>query len=144
MKLLVHELKTTLKQQFQPTENLDVLYVRPHLYKHNSPSGSLKIQILGESEELIKESSLITISSISSANYFHGYIRFEITVPLRSSNTYYMALASSGYSFAEGAYIGWCNDYDLRKVSATYTPSVGYSAALDFELWTKNTLTRGA
>ena len=123
-------------QTFTPTKDMNLVAVRPHIYKHLSPTGTLKVQILDENGYLIDESESITISTISSANYFHGYVRFYIDTSLQSGRTYQMRLkADGGYTFSESAYVGICNDFDLRKVTAGYSPSDGYRAALDFELW---------
>lgn len=144
MILLVHELSTNgLKQELNILENLNVLSVRPHLYKHNNPSGSLKLQLLDENEKKISESSSILISDISNSSYFHGYVRFNCNWQLRDGVNYFIKLVGVGYSFNESSYIGWCSDYDLRKVNADYSPNDSFHSALDLELWAKTKIKRG-
>lgn len=139
MILVVHELVTVLKQEINLLDkDLLVHAIRPHIYRHNSPTGSLHLEIWDENEKTIAQSSSVAIASIGTAAYFHGYVEFPFVEPLKAGSTYWVALkATGGYSFSESAYIGWCNDYDLRKVDADYTPNEGVSAALDMEFWVK-------
>lgn len=136
MRLVVHELYAQgLKQRIKVTENLNIVSIRPHLYKHLSPAGSFKLELLDENEQKIDESETLTMASVSSANYFHGYVRVNCTFALKKNTEYYIKLVGSGYTFNESAWFGWCNDYDLRKVEASYTRNQGYYGALDMELW---------
>jgi hypothetical protein len=143
--LLVHELSSKgLKQKISITENnLNVLSVRHHVYKHNNPNGSLKLLLLDENEKTISESESILIIDISNAAYFHGYVRFNCNWQLKKETDYFIKLVGVGYSFSESAYIGVCNDFDLRKVDATYSPNDSFHAALDLELWAKTKIRRG-
>lgn len=146
MKLLVHELKTELSQLITVgAESIKVVAIRPHLYRHNTAGGSLRVQIEDASGNVIALSETIAISAMPAAQaYWHGYLRFYIKAHLRAGATYRISLVPlSGYSFNESAYIGWCNDYDLRKVPALYTPNAGGAAALDFELWTLQNINPG-
>lgn len=136
MLLVAHELYASgLKQKINVLENTNCISVRPHLYKHLSSVGSLKLQLLDVDQKIIDESSSLVISTISSANYFHGYVRFDCNFRLKANQTYWIKLLGIGYTFSESAYIGWCNDYDLRKVDANYSRNQGYFAALDMEIW---------
>jgi hypothetical protein len=117
------------------TENAHIYAIRPHIYKHGSPAGSLVLDVLDANGKLIKSSSAVTISSISTANYFHGYVKFDISLPVTSGKTYQIKLRGTGYTFSASAYIGWCNDFDLRKYTADYSPNTGIDAALDMEIW---------
>jgi hypothetical protein len=145
MNLVVHELSTTL-DQLMTVGALDVQVsaVRPHLYKHQNPSGSLTLQILDTNKKIVASSNTIALSSIGSTTYFHGYIRFDINASLKAATSYYFRLiASGGYTFSESNYVGWANDFDLRKYSCNYTPSTGLSASLDMEIWARRKLTKG-
>lgn len=141
MKLLVHELMTTLEQQVTTNHrNILIEAIRPHIYKHANPSGSLSIKLKDLNDQTIASSNTLTISTIhttgfSSATYGHGYIKFDIDAFLRKETTYKIVLEASGYTFSESAYIGWCNGFDLGKYDSTYSPNVGFSAALDLEIW---------
>lgn len=150
MRLFVKELDTTTTQQKITVgdENLYLYAIRPHLYRHNHPSGSLKLQILDASQVLLKESetlaiSLLDIPAATNLDFFHGYIRFLVSYGLAANTDYYIRLVGSGYSYSDSAFVGWCNDFDLRKVTADYTPSTGLSAALDMEFWVKKRAIRG-
>lgn len=136
MKLALIELKSSLSQQITTGIRPIHLYaIRPHLYRHQSPAGSLTLQIQDASGGLIASSDTVAISAIGSGTYWHGDQRFLISADLEPGTIYRVALVSSGYSFSESAYIGWNTDFDLRKVSAGFTPNVGMSAALLMEIW---------
>jgi hypothetical protein len=134
--LLVDELQSSLYQEVTATKNFDLVAIRPHLYKHRNPSGNLTVELQDGNGELILASDVVNISAISAANFFHGYIRFDLIKPILEGQVYRIALIpGGGYSFSENAYIGWCRDYDLRKYTATYSPNTGHASALDFEAW---------
>lgn len=135
MKLVVHELQATeLSQSYTPERNVIVHAIRPHLYKHNAPAGTLKLQIYN-GVTLVGESDPVTIASISTANYFHGYVRFDLSCGLKRDTAYTFKLVGSGYTFSESAYVGWCGGFDLGKYPATYTPESLLKYPLDLEVW---------
>ena len=152
MNLVIHELgitgsfgNTSLRQLITVgTEDLDLYALRPHLYKHLAPAGSLFMRIEDTNQKKIKQSETIAISTISSANYFHGYVRFLIGCTLKKNTQYYVSLHSTGYTYSGSAFIGWCNDFDLRKVTADYSPNNGVNGAMDFEIWRYQRLLKGA
>lgn len=138
MKLIVDELVTYLEQKITTSGSPTQLgAIRPHLYKHNNPAGTLKIQLRDSSNVLLKESDAVTIQEITDVTnaFTHGYIRFLLKCGLLPNTDYYIRLVASGYSFSESAYIGWCKDFDLRKYEASYSPSVGIRSAFDYEAW---------
>jgi hypothetical protein len=136
MRLVVHELVTELSQTLKPSKHTNVCAIRPHLYIHNAPSGSLKVQIKTSDGVLISESEELVITEITDAVYFHGYVRFDIKAFLMRDIEYQVCVVGAdGYSFSESAYCGVCNDYDLKKYEAEYEQSAGLSAPLDIEVW---------
>jgi hypothetical protein len=136
MRLAVHELYASgLKQKVEVTSDASIVAIRPHLMKYGSPAGSLKIQFLDGNEKLIGETDTVLISSISAIAYFHGYITFNCNFNVKESELHYIKLVGIGYTFSESNYIGWCNDYDLRKYDATDTRTEGFYAPLDYEFW---------
>lgn len=144
MLLWVHELDTAgLTQEITATDNCILGSIRPHIYKHGAPGGSLKLELRDTNNKLIASSPLVTIASISSAAYFHGYIKFDLYAPLTAGKNYNIKLVGSGYTYAPGAYIGWCNDYDLRKYDAAYSPSDAQYGALDMEVWKYKKILKG-
>lgn len=149
MKLVVHELKSDGLIQVITVghQSLDVTAIRPYLYFHNEASGSLKLQITDENESVVAESAELTIdeikTAISSQGFDHGYLRFYIAAHLRKNTTYGVRLVgTNGYTFAEGAYVGWCNDFDFRIVDALWSPNVGTNGALLMELWGNDSMLR--
>jgi hypothetical protein len=141
MKLVVHELNGSgLEQEYTPEKNTILEAVRPHIYRHNWPSGSLKVQILDADDIVLIESETINISAIGSQDFFHGYVTFLINYGLVKNETYkFKVVGEGGYSFSESAYIGLCNDFDLRKYDPAFTPHDGMKSALDLELWSRST-----
>ena len=138
MKLLVAELKTSLYQELTANSNAQIEAIRIHLYKHNSPVGSLSVSIADTNGRVVATSDTVAISSISAVAFYHGYIRFLVSYPIRSGTTFRVYLNASGYTFSDAAYIGWCNDFDLRKYGVGYSPSTSTRAALDLEVWSKS------
>lgn len=152
--LVVHELgltgsfgNTELKQLITiGARDLLVFAIRPHLYKHLAPAGTIYLQVQDTNGKKIKDSESVTITDISASNYFHGMVKFEIDVALKKNTQYYVALKSGGgYSYASNAFVGWCNDYDLRRVETDYTtPStVGVNSPLGMEIWVRKQITKG-
>lgn len=138
MVLIVNELTSaSLYQEITPTKNTLLVAIRPHLYVHNLPAGSLKLQLLDANEEVITESETILISTITAATYYHGYVRFYIDYYLQKDVTYKVKLVGSSYTFAETGYVGWCNGYDLGKYSNDFVVTNNTYAALDYEIWSK-------
>lgn len=117
MKLVVHELiATPLFQKIILKErDINVSFVRLHLYKALTSAGSLICQIWNEDQRVIAESSAVSINTISAANYFHGEVRFDVNAALKAEQVYYVALTSTGYTYSASNWVGWCNDWDLHK-----------------------------
>jgi hypothetical protein len=142
VKLIVHELKASaLVQQMTPTKNVSVVAVRPHLYRHNFATGSLKIQITDDSDAVIAESNELAIDDLGTMDYAHGYYRFDINAVLRSGVTYkFKLVGGDGYSFDESAYVGWCNGYDLGKYPMDVTPTDSLNYPLALEIWERKSV----
>ena len=128
MKILVHELGLTgtyddgrRRQRITVGDKrMDMTAIRLHLYKHLAPAGSLYVQLQDSNGVKIKDSDSVTIASISSLNYFHGMVTFDLEVSLRRNTVYWFELLSSGgYSYAAGAHIAW----------------VQAQNSLEFQLW---------
>lgn len=148
MKLVVHELRTTLVQKLTVgTSNVAVDDVRPHIFKYGTPAGSLFMSIQDSTGvTTYNTSTAVTIASITSASntYFHGYVDFVCPVILLAGVTYRFVLSSTGYTFAETGYIGWANDFDLRKYSLGYTQVGGtIMSPLDTEVWPTKPVAKG-
>ena len=141
MKLIVDELGLgATNELFQEITVGDhsrhVTNIRPHLYRHNSPAGSLRIDVRDLNGEIAKSSDTLLISAIDPGNdFFHGEIRFDIDFSFRVGETYRIYLVGLTYTFVEGAYIGWCRDFDLRKYPLGYTPDGPFNTSLLMELW---------
>ena len=142
MILQVHELVTTLSQKLTVgSEEVRISAIRPHLLRWLSPAGSLYLEVRDASNALVATSETIAISSLPAGNYLHGYIRFLVDCILAANSTYSVVLNSSGYTFSESAWIGWCTDFDLRKYDIALTEEE--DGFLDVEMWETNLITKG-
>jgi len=144
MDLVYSELLTggIVQQEIKMTADVNLKHIRPHIFKKNNPAGSLRIDIKDQGDHLIASSNVITIASISTFNFAHGYLKFDIATPLKKDLIYFIELVGIGYTFTESDHIGFCKDFDLRKVTPNYTPNAGLNSALDLELWGVNVGTR--
>lgn len=130
----------TVYQQIVADKNMFVVALRPHLYIHGSPAGSVKVQVLDTNNRVVAESATQTITSLKTESYAHGYIKFDINASLRKGTSYRLAVVcGGGYTFSESNYIGVCLDWDSPKVECSYSPNTGFNAALDFEIWERLT-----
>lgn len=137
MKLCVHELTASgVEQVLTAPKNTVLVAVRPHLYRHNLPAGTLAIEIRDASDTLLATSNSVNIADIGSDNFYHGYIRFDVSVGLKKDQQYkFRLVGADGYTFDESAYVGWCNDFDLSKYEAGYVPASLLQRPLDLECW---------
>lgn len=135
MKLIVYELNTLVSQLVRPTKNTIVEAIRPHLYKHNFPLGSIVVEIQNQDGDLISRSNEVLISDISNADFFHGHIRFDVKAYLQKGIAYRICIKAINYEFSETAYMGVCNSYDLHSYPSEYSPSSGGNAPLDLQIW---------
>jgi hypothetical protein len=144
----VHELLTSgeIKQHIVTgDDNILLTNIQLHLYKHGHPPGGMSCEVQDSNQNTILASSDVTIAAIdadiSSADFFHGLVRFDLTYPLRSNSTYYVSLKANGsYAFNETAsgstgYVGWVAGSDWNYTSNDYEPSIGWNAPLILNLW---------
>ena len=144
MILIVHELLTELSQDIATDYKVhQVVSVRPHLYRHGSPAGSVALEIRDAEGNTVAASNTRSIDSIGSGTYWHGYAEFQISAQLMKDTSYRLVLTASGYTFDESGYLGWCNGFDLGKYEAGYSPSQWFSAPLDFEVWSRAQVKKG-
>ena len=137
--LAVEELKTTLNQEILVGDNnLNVEAIRPRLYKHNVPAGTLQVQVRDTNDKIISTSNSITITDISAVAFFHGFIRFDINAGLKAGTTYRLFLVPSGYTFTESDYVGWVKDHEDTQIGVSYSPSSGFLSPLSAQIWARN------
>lgn len=137
--LIVHELITTLTQEFKVpslVQAMEVKHVRPYLYKNGSPTGTIQMEI-GDGNIKMAQSATLDVSTISAVAYAHGPYKFDLSAHLRPGDTYQLTMRAVTYVFDANNFVGWCNGFDLGFNDPTYEPN-GYTAApLHFELWTQ-------
>lgn len=112
-RLVVDELITTLDQPITVDRSIYVATIRPHLYCHNSPIGTFSFNIYSPSG-LIKSFSFTSLDIKSACGlseaYFHAYYSIPMTPFLVPRGNYTIKLESSGYTFSESSFMGWCKD----------------------------------
>jgi hypothetical protein len=140
MKLVVQELNASpITQVITPSRHVLIEAIRPHIYRHNLPAGTVKLQIHDDAAVLVAESEAITITNIGTLAFFHGYQRFYIDAWLAKDQDYTLSLVGTGYSFSESAYVGWVNGHDLAKYPLVGTPASHLQYPYDFEIWERTT-----
>lgn len=136
MTLIVSECKPDAYQEIVPTKPIFVYAIRPHLYIHGSPAGTVKVQIQDANGYMVAESATQSIATLKTATYAHKYYRFEIASNLMQDTTYRIAVVcGGGYSFSESAYVGVCHDWDNTKSDLSYVASDSFNKPLDIEIW---------
>ena len=136
MTLIVAECKDSVSQAIRPTEPLFVVAIRPHLYVHGSPSGTVKVQLLDGNDRVVSTSNSLNLSSLKTLDYSHKYYKFDMNANLAADVSYKIAVVcEGGYSFSESAYVGVCLDWDNTKSELAYTPSGDLQRPLDIEIW---------
>ena len=140
MTLIVHEFKNTLQggtifQWVKTTEGKDFWGIRAHLLRFGNPSGTIQFKIYDVNDRLVQAGPAIPLSSIGTGTYWHGYYPLENKLDLPAGIYKFLLATSGGYSFGGGNYVGWCNDYDLRKYELDYLSDSDLKDPLDFEAW---------
>lgn len=136
MTLIVSECMPTVYQVITPTDPIFLYAIRPHLYIHGSPAGTVNVQLQDDNGLVIAESTPVTITSLKTLTYAHAYYRFFITANLIENITYRIAVVcGGGYSFSESAYVGVCHDWDNTKAALSYTADTSIEKPLDIEIW---------
>ena len=117
-KLLVEELFTSISEGFtlSYTERTSLAALYPHLYIHNEPAGTFTITLKKGATNIFSKSfnvSDIKATIDSPLDYSHVWYPVIPTNPVQiDSGEYLVELTSSGYTFSESAYIGWCRNFE--------------------------------
>ncbi len=122
MKLYVEELKAiTLTQTFTVTKRAGILVerIRLHLCKYLAPTGTFTLTIKDGEGNTVATSAqtldqmVMADATIGSEDYYHGHVSFTFTrYPNLKPGDYTLELSSSGYTYAEDEFIGWCKAWD--------------------------------
>lgn len=138
--LVVQEVDLEVVQEIERSTPVNLYAIRPHLYIHNAPAGSLKIQVRDSNGYLVGESETLTIANIKTdagaGNFYHGYVRFLCNIPLMANTVYQVVIVgTAGYAFNSSAYVGVCCEFENRKYAVDYSPNDGTRSPLDIEFW---------
>ena len=137
--LVIDELRTTLEQDFQVANRIQINTVRPMLYIHNAPAGSVTVTL--KKGSTILSSATLSIANIISmaslSNFTWGTFSFYLDedVVLHPDTDYTLELSSSGYSYSESSYIGMVKPHENPKNTFEDTAINSYENAFGFELW---------
>lgn len=113
-------------------------HVKVHIYKHLAPAGTIRMQLCDRNNVIVLAYADVIISTISSANYFHGMVKFELKYPLAANTEYYLVMGTAGgYAYDPNAFIGWVLADSLQNNSG------GAAASLHYEIWDEKNLIRG-
>jgi len=134
-----------LNQIIKLTADVNLTNIRPHIYRRQTPAGSLKVQIFNQKGFLVSESNTVNISQIGvggviNSDFAHGNVQFDIETPLKKDRTYRIGLlAFNGYTFTDTAHIGFVKaNPDFTKVPKAFITG----NELDIELWGRDQVTR--
>lgn len=142
MYLIIDELVTTLDQEINITKGSEVKYIRPYIYKHGSPSGSIKMSIRDDSGEL--DSVTLTIAEIDAnlstpGTYYHGFVRFTFdNVVKLPVGTYTIRMeGTDGYTFVNSstAHIAWVQEFENRTNTLSESSSLLFDNPHSVQLW---------
>jgi hypothetical protein len=140
-KLVVEELKTSLKQTFRTNTRLVLQAVRPHIYKHLSPAGDLTLNIIQDGKTVGTKTvtSAIIESGTDSTptNYYHGIytLEFDNQVVVNEGEFEIELVGENGYSFSESAYFGWVKPHEDLYIETEYTPAGDDYNPFGVQLW---------
>lgn len=104
-------------------------HIRIHIYKAGAPTGNALLQLSDPTGIVTLNQASVSIPTISSANYFHGFVKFDLAYALQAATTYYLTINyNGGYSYGASDFIGWAF-------------AEGFQG---FEIWEQKNLIRGA
>jgi len=138
MYLIVEELLTSLEQTVVVSERTEIESIRPYIYLHGAPAGSLKLSIISGSTTL--SSKTMTVAALISAaaitqTYAHGFVRFQLddTVFI-PAGTYIVKLEGVGYTFG-ATWAGWVKEYENLTNTPTTTITNDLDQPLSMQIW---------
>ena len=137
--LVIDELRTTLEQDFEILERMQITTIRPVLYIHSAPAGSVIIKIKSGSTVLSEATMLISdiISEGSLSDYSWGSFSFTLNeeIVLHPETTYTIELSGSGYSYSDSSYIGMVKPHENEINELQDSTANPLENAFGFELW---------
>jgi len=128
--LVIDELKTTLTQSVNL--NYDRVYhvagLKIKLLMYNNPTGTFTLSLKTGATTLASASFTsadIKTDLSTTDNYAHLYKALSFSLPLKKGS-YDLVLSSSGYTFSDSSFLGWCKSYtnvfnEEVDSSASYT-----------------------
>lgn len=140
MKIQVHELKAIDLVHSATTERRMIIKaIRPHIYKHLSPSGTFTMTISQNGDDLgskdFTSASIEGDGPATATNYFHGPVALIFDSPIVvNRGAFEITLSSSGYTFSEAAYIGWIAEHENIVNNFTSTGNT-LDNPLSVEIW---------
>ncbi len=142
-RLYVEELQATpLEQQFTIDKRTLVSFVRLHICKYLSPTGTFIVQLTTADDTVLATSSqsLATMQAAGdadlSANYFHGFVTFALDkVASLVPGVYKLKLTSSGYMYNANVFLGWCKADEDRAVPVEGDEPLPADSPFDFEMY---------
>ncbi len=141
MRLYVEELRATaLVQEFTRTSTALVPKVRLHICKYLSPAGTFIASLTDADDNVLGTDSQtlndMVVAGLPSANYYHGHVTFEFPRALTlKPGTYKLKLSSSGYTYSDTVFLGWCKAVTDPVIPTTDDETwLDVDAPYDFEM----------
>jgi hypothetical protein len=144
MRLYVEELRIdALEQVFTRVTPALITFVRLHLCKYLSPTGTFVATIFDADNHVLAQSSQ-TLAEMQAAgnaqltaDYYHGHVTFQFdrAIMLRPGD-YKLRLSATGYTYDPDVFIGWVKADVDRAIPVTGdTSPEALSAPFDFEMY---------
>jgi len=128
-----------VEQTFKMFERLQVQAVRPYLYLHNDPTGSIKVAIKYDGQKIASKTltvaEILNLAELPAGQYHYGFFTFDIEAVLNIKTEYQIEVSGVGYGYDPNSYFGWIKPHE--NLINTFSESVLYDDQnpFGFQLW---------
>jgi len=142
--LTIHELgneEAEFEQVLTLEKDILINAIRPYIYKHNSPAGTIRMAIWKNAAEIaygeLTSTEMENLDDdLANFDFAHGHMRFDLNrfVRLRKGE-YTIKMSSTGYTFSESAYFGWVKAHEDIRYSINGVSQNAFENPYTVELW---------
>jgi hypothetical protein len=106
-----------LAQNFEVTDRLQLVAIRPWLYLHNDPVGSIKVSLKFGAETIASKTltvaEILTLANLPAGRYHHGFFTFDLEAVLNIKTTYQITVeGADGYAYDPDKYFAWIKPHE--------------------------------
>lgn len=139
--LVVAPLRTDLSQTISVQENkiINLAGIRPYLYLHNSPTGTVDLNIKYSATTIATKTfdlAQVKTDLGTADDYMRVWYRvqFDDVVNLNEGQ-YDIELSSNTYSFSSSSYVAWVQEHEYLTNTLGYTPAGDQENPFSLQLW---------